>query len=408
MQEQFFVLFTIVCGAATVPFLARRLRMPSAVLEILYGVFLFNVVLHSEPEWFLLLKELGFIYLMFIAGMELDLRELLQGRRFCWYLLIPGLSFLVIPFLFVRMGYSFYLGIAVSIFSAGIIIPVLKESDLLETPWGRDVIGIGLTGELLSIAVLTGIDVYSAHGLTIMALVAGLKLLLLLVLSALFLRLLYVIAWWNPERVQRVMESKDPVEEGIRAVVAVAFAGALIAYGSGVEPILGSFMAGLIFSIVFKSKERFEEKINAVGFGFFTPFFFIGVGADLDLALFKSPDALLLSLLLTVMVFISNLAPVLLSRPLKITTRESLAMALLLSAPLSLIVVAGALGRKLGLLSPETGSALILTAILSGVIYPYLFRLTFKKRIAENRESFNSRTVPGLKDRAGIEKNRLQ
>jgi Kef-type K+ transport system membrane component KefB len=396
MQEQFFILFTIVCGAAVVPFLARRLGMPSAVLEILYGVFLFNVVLHSEPQWFLLLKELGFIYLMFIAGMELDLRELVKGQRFCWYLLLPGLSFLAMPLLFARMGQSFYLGVVVSVFSAGIILPVLKESDLLQTRWGRDVIGIGLTGELLSITVLTGIDVYSAHGLTIMALAAGLKLLLLLGLSALFLRLIYIIAWWNPGRVQRVMESKDPVEEGIRAVVAVAFAGALIAYGSGVEPILGSFMAGLIFSFVFKSKERFEEKINAVGFGFFTPFFFIGVGADLDLALFKSPGALLLSLMLTAMVFVGNLAPVVLSRPLKMTARESLAMALLLSAPLSLIVVAGAVGRKLGYLSPETGSALILTAILSGVLYPYLFRLTFKKTIAENREKNKSLNRAGI------------
>jgi Kef-type K+ transport system membrane component KefB len=397
MQEQFLILFTIVCGAAAVPFLARRLGMPSAVLEILYGVFLFNMVLRSEPEWFLLLKELGFIYLMFIAGMELDLRELVKERRFCWYVLIPGISFLVMPFLFARMGQSFYLGIAVSVFSAGIIIPVLKESDLLQTRWGRDVIGIGLTGELLSITVLTSIDVYSTHGMTIMALAAGLKLLLLLVLSALFLRLIYVIAWWNPERVQRVMESKDPVEEGIRAVVAVAFAGALIAYGSGVEPILGSFMAGLIFSFVFKSKERFEEKINAVGFGFFTPFFFIGVGADLDLSLLRSPNTIFLSLFLTAMIFVGNLTPVLFARPLGMTARESLGTALILSAPLSLIVVAGALGRKIGLVSPETGSAIILAAILSSVLYPFLFRFTFKMRAAETRKKQTLEPDKGFK-----------
>lgn len=381
MQEQFLILFAAVCGAAAIPFLARRLGMPSAVLEILYGVLLFKTVIPSQPEWFLLLRDLGFIYLMFIAGMELDLGEIAKGRRFCWYVLIPALSFLVMPFLFTRLGYPFYLGIAVSVLSAGIIIPILKESELIQTPWGRDVIGIALTGELLSITVLTGIDVYHAHGMTVMALVAGLKLLLLLVLAALFLRLLYIIAWWNPERVQRVMESDDPVEEGIRAVVAVAFAGALIAYVSGVEPILGSFMAGLIFSFVFKSKGRFEEKINAVGFGFFTPFFFIGVGADLDVTLLASPDLLLLSLFLTVMVFGSNLVPVIFARPMGITAAESLGMSLILSAPLSLIVVAGALGRKMGLLSPEAGAALILSAVLSGVLYPYLFRIAFKKRL---------------------------
>jgi hypothetical protein len=80
------------------------------------------------------------------------------------------------------------------------------------------------------------------------------------------------------------------------------------------------------------------------------------------------------------MVFVSNLAPVLFSRPMNITLVESLGMSLLLSAPLSLIVVAGTLGRKMGFLSDETGSALILTAILSGVIYPYLYRFTLKRR----------------------------
>jgi Kef-type K+ transport system membrane component KefB len=383
IQEQFFILFTVVCGAAVVPFLARRLGMPSAVLEILYGVLLFNTLVRSAPDWFLLFKELGLIYLMFIAGMELDLRQLVHGRQFRWYLLIPGLSFLALPFLFAGLGYPFYLGIALSVFSAGVLIPVLKEWGLLKTAWGRDVIGIALAGELLSIAVLTGIDVYSSHGFTVAALAAALKLLLLLLLSALFLRILYVVAWWNPERVERVMESDDPVEEGIRVVVAVAFAGALIAARSGVEAILGSFMAGLIVNFVFRTRGRFEEKINAVGFGFFTPFFFIGVGAGLDVALLASPGLLLLSLFLTVMVFCGKLGVVLFARPLEMTATQALGMALALSAPLSLIVVAGELGRKLGFLSAETEGALILTAILSGVLYPYLFRFAYKRWSAE-------------------------
>ena len=385
MEEQFLVLFAIVAGAAAIPFFSRRIGVPSAVLEILYGVALFNTVVHAQPQWFPLFKTLGFIYLMFIAGMELDLRQLFKAGRLCWYVLIAALPFAVMPFLFVKMGYPFYLGVVVSVLSGGIVIPVLKESELLYTDWGRDTTGIALSGELLSILALTAIDIYHTHGLTLMAVSAATKLLLLFALGGLFLRVLYILAWWNPERVERVMESEDPVEEGIRAVVAVAIAGALIASAAGVEAILGSFMAGLIFSFVFKTKGRFEEKINAVGFGFFTPFFFIGIGADLDVSVFTSTDALLFSLLLTGMVFVSNLAPVLFARPLGVSTKDSLGMSLLLSAPLSLIIVAGTLGRKMGLLSIETGNALVLTAILSGVVYPYLFRLAFRRRIEAAR-----------------------
>ena len=322
MEEQFLVLFAIVAGAAAIPFFSRRIGVPSAVLEILYGVALFNTVVHAQPQWFPLFKTLGFIYLMFIAGMELDLRQLFKAGRLCWYVLIAALPFAVMPFLFVKMGYPFYLGVVVSVLSGGIVIPVLKESELLYTDWGRDTTGIALTGELLSILALTAIDVYHTHGLTLMAVSAATKLLLLFALGGLFLRVLYILAWWNPERVERVMESEDPVEEGIRAVVAVAIAGALIASAAGVEAILGSFMAGLIFSFVFKTKGRFEEKINAVGFGFFTPFFFIGISPDHDVSVFTSTDTLRFSLLLTCMVFLTTLAPWLLSRPLLVSTTE--------------------------------------------------------------------------------------
>lgn len=374
MEQQFLVLFAVVAGAAAIPFFSRRIGVPSSVLEILYGVALFNTAVRHRPEWFSLFKELGFIYLMFIAGMELDIRQVAKGGRLCWYLLIAAVPFAVMPLLFARFGQPFYLGIALSVLSAGIVIPVLKEAELLHSEWGRNTIGIALTGELLSILALTALDFYHSHGLTLMAAAAAAKLLLLFLLAGLFLRLLYILAWWNPERVERVMESDDPVEEGIRAVVAVAFAGALIATATGVEAILGSFMAGLIFSFVFKTKGRFEEKINAVGFGFFTPFFFIGVGADFPVALLTSSRALLFALLLTAAVFLSKLISLALGRVLGFTLLQAAGTALILGAPLSLLVVASALGKRMGLLSPDAAGAVVITAILSGILYPFLFR----------------------------------
>jgi len=373
------IMFVVIGGAATIPFLARKFMLPSATLEIIYGIVLFSVFLSRKPEWFSLLKDIGFIYLMFIAGMELDMRGLVRQGRFFWYVFVSALSLLLGPLIFILMGYSFYVGVAVSVVSAGIIIPVLKELGMMKSETGRDIIGVALTGELMSIVVLTGIDIYHRLGFTVMAAVEGIKLLLLLVVAALFLRILYVIAWWHPERIENVMESNDPVEEGIRAVISIAFAGALIAYGSGVEPILGSFMAGLIFSYVFKSKGRFEDKINAVGFGFFTPFFFIGVGADFDIGLLRSFQSISFSLFLTLMVFVSNAFPLLLSRFMGLGTREALGMSLILSAPLSMIVVAGTLGEKMGLLTPGMNGSLILTAIVSSIVYPSLFRVVSRK-----------------------------
>jgi len=379
MEEQFLIMFAVIAGAAAIPFFSRRVHMPSAVLEIVYGIILFNTVIPVKPDWLALMKELGFIYLMFIAGMELDVRELIGGKRFCWYLLISVLSFSIMPVVFHRMGYPFYLGVAVSVLSAGIIIPVLKELEIMQTPLGKDIIGTALAGELISIIVLTLLDIYHQHGVTYMAAWAGVKLLLFTLGTALFLRLLYILAWWFPERVEKVMESEDPVEEGVRAVITVAFAGAIIAYGSGVEPILGSFMAGVVFSYVFQNKGKFEDKINAVGFGFFTPFFFIGVGAGFDTGLLASTGSLFFALFLSLMILAGNGFPLVFHSFMGIGKLEALGMSLILSAPLSMLVVAAALGERMGLINNEMKGILILTAIVSGVVYPLLFRILGKR-----------------------------
>lgn len=355
--------------------MARRFNVPSAVLEIIFGMLLFHTVLRAIPEWFEFLKDLGFIYLMFIAGMELDLRSLLRDKKVCWYLAIPALSLLLTPFFFYLEGYSFFLGVSLSMISAGITFPVLKEAGLLKQDLGRYIVGATLAGEMLSIIVLTALDVTHRYGFSFLLLVQVLKLIALFALATLTLRLIYVIAWWNPVHVKRVMESKDPVEEGIRIAVAIVFVGALIAYGAGMEPIMGSFMAGVMFTFVFRNKSRFEEKINALGFGFFVPFFFMGVGADFDIRILLSMRNISLALLLAGIIFASNLPALLLKRFLGLSLKEGLLMTLLLSAPLSMIVVAGTIGTKLGLIDRGMNNTLILSALLASLIYPFLFRV---------------------------------
>ena len=111
----------------------------------------------------------------------------------------------------------------------------------------------------------------------------------------------------------------------------------------------------------------------------FTPFFFIGVGADFDITLLGSFGMLAFSLFLAFMVFISNIYPVLFSPFMKVSPREGLGMSLLLSAPLSMIVVSGALGVKMGLLSEELNGQLILTAVGSSILFPVAFRYVSRK-----------------------------
>jgi Kef-type K+ transport system membrane component KefB len=379
MSERLVIICMLVAGASLLPFFARRYNVPSAVLEILFGIGLFHAALPVKPEWFEFLKELGFIYLMFIAGMELDLREFFKNTKVCWYVLVPALSLLFTPLLFYLSGHSFYVGISLSTISAGIAFPILKELGLLRHDFGRHVVGVMLAGELLSITILTGLDITHRYGLSFQLLLQLSRLAGLLLLATLALRVISVVAWWHPERVKKVMESDDPVEEGIRIAITIVFVGALIAYGAGVEPIMGSFIAGVMFTFVFRNKSRFEEKINALGFGFFIPFFFIGVGADFDVRLLFSVKDIVLALLMMAIIFASNLPAIILKHFLGLTLKESFLMTLLLSAPLSMIVVAGTLGARMGLIDSGMKNALVLSALFASLIYPFLFRILFQK-----------------------------
>jgi Kef-type K+ transport system membrane component KefB len=389
--DNILILVIIIGAAAIVPFIARRINVPSAILEIIFGIAFFNFFYAERPEWFDLLKNIGLIYLMFIAGMELDIRKLAAERRVLWYLLIPSLGFLIAQIVFVLTGWPWYLGIVAAVTSGGVLIPVLKESKFMKTPLGRDTLGAALTGELISIVILTALFIYARHGISLMAAWSGMKLLGLLIASVMFLKVVYVVAWWNPLRVQAVMESEDPAEEGIRAVLFVAFTGALMAFGVGVEPILGSFMGGLIFSYVFRSKGRFEDKVNAVGFGFFTPFFFIGVGADFDVRMLTSFHGVVSALAIAGAVLLSNVSPLFFHGRMGLSRRDALGIALLLSAPLSMMIVAGEVGLKLDLISQDMYGSVILAAVLTGLVCPFVFRSLARKPAVAEQEAPVSR-----------------
>jgi Kef-type K+ transport system membrane component KefB len=375
MGEDLLFIVLLAAGAAAVPFASSRLNIPSSIAEIAYGMLLIKILSGHRPEWFGFFKELGLIYLMFIAGMELNLRKLVRQGRFYLYLILIPLPFIVMPLAFRSLGLPFFLGVVVSVVSAGVLIPVLKEMSLMNTPMGREIVNMTLTGEFVSIAVLAGLDIYHHHGLGPAAAWSLIKIALLFTGAVVFLKILYLVAWWHPARVERVMESDDPVEEGVRATIFIVLLGALLAFHAGVEPILGSFMAGVVFSDVFKRKGRFEEKLNAVGFGFFIPLFFIGVGADFDLSLFTSFRDVGFALLLSLGVFISNLPVFSLPLFVRMSFREAWGAGLLLSSPLSMMIVAATLGLKAGMLEPEHFGPIVLASMISSVLYPSVFRL---------------------------------
>ncbi len=385
-------LFWIAIGAFALPMIARRLRAPSAVGEILYGVALGPSVLKliSQSDFTDLMAQIGFAILMFSAGMEIDFAPLRKrgsktlGTAVIWTILAAGAS----------VALALYLGIgpwptlAVCAVSIGLASVLLREKRLLPEPIGQVTLAVGLIGETLSILALTVLDFRAKYPEPAMFAMAIGKFAGIFILAYLLIRVFRFIIWWAPEKVESVLAGADPLELGVRLSVALLFIFVALSAYVEVEPILGAFLAGAMFGFIFQEREVVAEKINAMGQGFFVPFFFIVVGTHFNpFATLKSIRweelGVLALLALSVKVF-----PSLAFLRVGLKLREVLAAGLLLAAPLTLTVAVAEVGASLaesahqaghgdaGIgVSAEMQGSLLLMAIIMGLVCPFLARL---------------------------------
>jgi len=366
------LLFTSL-GAFVIPIVCRPLRLPAAVGEILYGVLVGPYVLRlvTLSSFIQFLAELGVLLLMFMAGLELDFRSLEEAGR--GPLVAAGLRALGIFACAVGLSQAFgwppFLGLVLGVVSIGVLISVLQEARLMKTSHGQEWLLIGSIGEFFSILVATGVNAHhQAGGLNGEFVFEFGQLLLVFAMAYATLVILRMAVWWRPESFARVVETHDPSEIGVRAGMALMFVFVAAASALHIEPILGSFMAGALFAYVFRDRGALELKFLSLGNGFFVPVFFITVGLKFELGVAGQSDAGL---------FFQMLAALLLTRlvpMLAFARRARLAMAgaLLLSCPLTLMVVFGDLGVRLELIEPAFRSTLVLLAVATAVIFPSL------------------------------------
>jgi Kef-type K+ transport system membrane component KefB len=178
----------------------------------------------------------------------------------------------------------------------------------------------------------------------------------------------------------------DPSEFGIRVGFAMMFIFIGLSILAHVEPFLGAFVAGAILSFVIRDKGALEHKLSSMAYGFFVPIFFINVGTrlpiTLDLFLNNFTDIILLiSVMFTIKVVPSFLMTM---RGLKIP--QTIAMASLLSAPLTLVIAIMELGRHNGAVTDNDSAKMITAGILASLIFPSIARKLLKSSKVEDSE----------------------
>lgn len=391
-QQTFLPLLLITALAVAVPLATSRLRritLPIVVGEILAGIVIghsgFDLVETSPTLDFL--KEFGFAFLMFLSGLEIDF-SLLTGSRNSgtgngwWTRPLPLAALLFVGTLVLgilsglllgRLGVvdnPLLMGLILSTTSLGVVVPVLKERGLLRAEFGQLLLIEASIADFVTLVLLTVVIALGRPGPTF-------DLLLIPVLLVLFLIAVNAVQRLAQQPLlKRILDEVTHATSQIRVRAALAFmvAWVVLAQALGVELILGAFLAGAVAGLLAESEESTARvKLDAIGYGFFVPIFFIMVGVEFKLsALLDSPSAIWLVLILVGLSYLVKVIPALALRTL-FPWRETLAAGILLSSRLSLIIAAAAIALQLGVITEAVNASIILLAVVTTTLSPMAF-----------------------------------
>ncbi|MCA9869494.1 MAG: cation:proton antiporter, partial [Anaerolineae bacterium] len=358
--NRFLPLVIVLLLAFVVPILLSRFRrVPVVVGEIVAGILVGPAVLGlvTETPILVFMQDIGLAFLMFLAGMEINLDQLLPARNgqsksqeprvassaLVVYALTLGLA-LVAGYLVVRQGAGgdpLLLAFVFSATSLGVVLPTLKERGMLSTRFGQFVLVSATLADFITIILLTIYIITFDRGFDLEVLSLG----LLFVAFLIFYRI--GPAFVRRPRVRKFFDdlSHATVQIKVRGAILVLMLFVVLAEFVDAELILGAFLAGLIVSLLKGPEdESLVEKLEAFGFGFFIPVFFIMVGVDLDLAAaFDAPARLVVVAVLFAVATIVKIVPVLIVGR-SFSLRERLAGGVLLNTHLSLEVAIAVIG----------------------------------------------------------------
>lgn len=390
---EFLSLVVVVLAAFFTPILVNRLKitfLPIVVAEILMGIVIGHSFLNlvERDAMLNILSTLGFIFLMFLSGLEIDFKAFKRDKSSAnkeqklkkqepGHLQLAVVVFMFIMIISIIFAYMFkwfgliddvlLMVIIISTISLGVVVPTLKEMNIMRTTIGQFILLVAVLADLVTMILLTAYGTLHASGNTSLWLIGSLVV---------FTIIFYLLGgiFKKAQFLQKLMDGTTQI--GIRAVFALIILLVALAEGVGAENILGAFLAGVVVSLL-GPDEDMVEKLDSFGYGFFIPIFFIMVGVDLNIPqLIKEPALLLIIPFLILAFLISKLIPLFYIRKW-FDMKTTISSAFLLTSTLSLVIASAKIAEQLGTISPEISGILILSAVITCVFVPIVFKKMF-------------------------------
>ena len=363
-------LFVVVVVAALAPLvvgLLPRLRLPQVVVLIVGGVVIGPQVLGlAQTGSIELLSNVGLGFLFLLAGYELDLTLFRQraGRlALVGWVVTVALACAVVGLLEVAGLVRAFVPVALGLTTTalGTLLPILRDNDMLGGRLGPYALATGAVGEFLPVVAV--------------AIFLGAKGEFVGLISLCAVGALAFVLTFAPRlargRIEQILSRGEnaTAQTTLRWTVALLLLLLVVANDFGLDVVLGAFLAGVVLRRWAPGDvHALEEKLDAVGYGFFIPVFFVSSGMGLDLrSIIEAPGRL--ALFFGLLLVVRGLPTLLIYRS-ALPLRERVELTFLAATALPLLVALSQIGLENGTMLPENAAALVGAGVLSVLVFP--------------------------------------
>jgi Kef-type K+ transport system membrane component KefB len=373
LQIMFFLLMAKIGGE-----LAERAKLPSVLGELVSGLVLGPSLLNliSPDPAMGDISEIGIILLMFLAGLETDIDEM---KRTGLVSLLAAVGGVAVPFcLAFLMGYSYgwnmanslFLGAILTATSVGITVRTLMDVGKLNTNVGMTILGAAVIDDIIGIIVFTIV-----RGVAVDQEFSVLGVLELAAIMALFFVVSLKVGFWVSDKLDTWVGRMRTQEVSLVVTIVFVLFMAVVAERAQVAGITGAFIAGIVMSRSSR-KESIESKVNALGYGFFVPLFFVYIGVNTNL----HEITMLWMAFLVVVVAIGGkiLGSGIMALVAGLSPRDALEVGIGMIPRLEVALIIASMGLTAGVISSLVYSLTVAVVLVTTFITPPLIKLVFK------------------------------
>ncbi len=390
--EEFYFLVElalILAAAGIGGWLAKLIKMPPVLGQILVGIIIGPSVfkfLKGEDELIHIMSQIGVVFLMFLAGLETDLKELKSSGKGASMIAMGGVVFplalgTLVPLIFFskylpgqdtheQFMSALFVGTILTATSVSISVSVLREMKQLASKQG--------------ISILGGAIIDDVFGIILLAIVSGMvspsgnnDIGALLMRIGIFIVALVVFGYIGAKMITRFAQGSIWRDRILTVAVITCL---LLAFGAemfNVAAITGAYAAGVIFAAT-PYRHRIVDKVQSMAYTLFTPIFFVSIGlsVNIDSRIFGY-----LGYALTI-VFIAIAGKIVgcgLGAKLSgFTNRRSMQVGIGMIARAEVALIVANQGIKSGIIGEETFTSIVLLVVISTIVTPPLLKMLFK------------------------------